>query len=88
MDQVATLYRDLKSLSEELSEEQQSTTQVSAIAQKVASCRDRCYLAFNDLGEERRAYERKIESLQTEIQTLGRTRVTTGKLVCCYVIVI
>ena len=72
MDQVATLYRDLKSLSEELSEEQQPTIQVSAIAQKVASCHDRCYLAFNHLGEEWRAYERKIESLQTEIQALGK----------------
>ena len=79
VDEIAALYRDFKSLSEKLSEEEQPTIQVSAIAKKVASCCDRCYLALNNLGKERRAYERKIESLQNEIQALGRIHVTTGK---------
>ena len=76
IDEVAAVYRDLESLSEALGKEH-PTAQVS---QKVVSCRDRCYLAFNHLGEEIKAYERKIESLQNEIQALGKNHVTTGKL--------
>ena len=79
VDHVASLYQELKFLSDELSEEQQPTTQLSAITQKVASCRDRCYVAFNHLGVEMRQYERKIESLQSEIQALGRNPTITGK---------
>ena len=64
MDKIAAVYQDLKSLSEELIKEQQPTTQGSAIAQKIASCRDICFSAFIHLGEEKKAYEHKIESLQ------------------------
>jgi hypothetical protein len=62
--EIAAAHRDLESLFKELSGEQQPITQVSEIAQKVATCRDRCYSAFSLLGEEKKAYERKIESLQ------------------------
>ena len=79
MDEVAALYRDLKSLFEELSEEQQPVIQQSAIAEKVALYRDRCYSAFCHLGEERNKYEQKIKSLQNEIQG---NPVTQGK--CTY----
>jgi hypothetical protein len=64
IDEIAAIHRDLESLFEELSGEQQPIAQVSEIAQKVATCRDRCYSAFSLLGEEKKAYERKIESLQ------------------------
>ena len=64
IDEIAAVHRDLECLYEELSGEQQPPAQVSAIAQKVAKCRDRCYSAFSLLGKEKKAYESKIESLQ------------------------
>ena len=69
-DEVAGLYRDLKSLSDELSEGEQSISQQAATTVKVAACRDKCYSAFRLLGKERKEYEDRIESLETEIKTL------------------
>ena len=72
VDEVAALYRDLESLSEELSGAMQSTIQVSAIAQKVVSCCDRCYSAFIRLGKERKEHEQSLQNEQASGRNQGK----------------